>query len=181
MPEETKLPDKITLPQLLELMRKMDDGLIELSVEDMETLGRKAKIKVDHYKYFMDKCDAEAARLEKMIKDFTARKKSIENKKKGAEFILMTRTKAEDLDGMAGDEYSFKIKVLKQNKCILNKGFEKPDQAAFLEHSDFIGCKYSWKLDPLKKELKAGNTDLQKIAKLIDTESLAWQPTSNIE
>ncbi len=184
--EKSPIKDKMSLPEMLNLMDDVDRGMVNLSLPEMAELGEKSKIKIDHYKQFLDRCDSEVERLSKQAMQLADAAASIKRTKARLEDMLMYTMANNCLTKMPGDLYNVKLVTLKDSKTV-NKTNLKPGPKEFIkwEHKGFVTVSksYKWQLTNIKNMLKGGaasDVELTDLFCLEDSIKIKWDVKKDI-
>jgi hypothetical protein len=169
-----EIKEKMTLKEILELLSHVERGIVNLDEDELKELGEKALVKIDGYKDFIERCDCEANRIVEKIKEFQATKKTIENKKKQIEKLLLIHMNSHEFKDMVGDMYAVKVVTRRQSKLVFKGSWDTPDGQTFLKYPDLVKRSYTWDKTGVKNSVAACPDDWKDIATLEDTQSLRW-------
>ena len=145
------MEESMSLPNILSLMTQVDEGMINASVEDMTALMEKAELKVDSYKYIIDKFESESERLANKIKDFQASKKVIDSKVERIKSLLVFSMQKNSFTKFNGEEYKVRLQA---SKSVAVK--REPAAMDMVESPEFVRVKYEWVKPEIKKALDSG-------------------------
>ena len=176
-PEIIELPDvkemlqgDMTLGQILSVMEWMDDGLVELTPEEMVTLRDKCKAKVDDYKFALDDAEADEAKFKKRIEEWKKAKDRAAKKQQRIMSLMLYNLEKSNADTLPGEDYV--VKIRKSEKCVVKAEL---DNKALIEFGDWVKTKHEWKTAEIKKALKAGDDKAKGIAEIIVNKKPHWQ------
>ena len=159
LPDPLALKPKMTLPEILGLMQAADEGMRNLSMDEMELLAGKLEDKVDAYKTYIEGCEKEAERLSARIKDFQAARRGIENRGDNLKKLLAFHMKAQGFPFLRGRDYKA---VLGSSKSVHVKAEALP--ALFLQWGHYMRISYEWDKPKIAAAIKAGNPLVNEIA-----------------
>lgn len=154
---------KMSLAEILGLMQAADEGMVLLSLEEMGELADKLEDKVDGYKEYIDKCEAEVERLDKRVKMFAKTKSAIAKKVENLHKLLAFHMAKNSFKFMRGHDWKV---VLTHSNSVEVKPDPTPD--LYLEYPNFIRMKYEWNKVALSAALKAGDEKAAQIAERVE-------------
>jgi hypothetical protein len=170
---ENVLPEKMSLKQIIDYMDQSDEGLIDLTTDQLKELAIRFNEKIDNYRDYLITLEAFADAYKRKADEFKNAQKSIEKKKENLEKLLMLHVKHLGVNAVSGENYTAKLRVVKDNAVVLKT--DKCDENWYNEFPDFVKIKksYDWSKTAIKKAIKEG-ANLSQIAELRDSESLVW-------
>jgi len=152
---QLEVKDKMTLGELLHAFEMVDNGLASITPEQLEAMSSKAAMKVDDYKYFMEKCEGEVDRLKKRIEEFQKTKKTIENTQRRLKEIMVFHMKENNFDKLVGND--FKVNLQSTTKATWKT--PEPSEAQRISLSNYVRVKYEWDKKAIENELKNGDKE----------------------
>lgn len=168
---------KLSLNQLLLKMTEVDDGMLELSLDDQIELIDAGKIKVDNYKYFIDKVDAQAELFKKWEREFREKKQVMENLSKRIKDHMIWSMNNNGFKKFTGERYVVTIRRAKSSVVVTSK----PTPEMMLDFSDLIRTKYEWEKDKIATALKTGNEDVAQFASFKENYSAKFEVNKGID
>lgn len=180
--ENQIIKEKMSLADILTTFNQMDAGIIELSFDDMQELGKKAHMKVDGYKDFLDRCDTEIQHLKNKADGFLQAAKGVANTRDRVEKVMLYHLEKNDMKKISGDHFNVSLVTRKASKIVEKEKVEAGVQH-FATMPDFITRKFSWNKAEIKKELKKEdpNASVSALFTLQDTTNLKWTVRKGIE
>ena len=168
--EITELPEKLTLPVLLDMFEKIDSGRATIAKDLLTLLFQKMGAKIDGYKTIMDRCESEIEHNKRRAQPFLDNAARLKTKQLKIENMLKFFMLSNKSQSLFGDIWQVDLKktVGSSTKSINNA---EATSTLYISLSDFIKRTYSWKAIDIKKNLKSKtpNKDLAKMFILIDT------------
>jgi hypothetical protein len=174
--KEALVKPKMSLSEIFDLMERLTDGLLSLTEEDHIELAEQFAQKPDDYKFFTDKVEAEISHFDKVSKEFSKAKSTLQNTLDSIYDRTVFLMKQSGWDCLFGNLYKLKYVCTKANKLVIKPGFEEPTAQTMLEHPEFVKRSYSWKSKEIKDALKSNKIDsgLKEIFSLKDSESIRF-------
>lgn len=159
-------PRHSSLNQLLMKLTEADDELAEFDFTKEQDLIEQGRVKIDNYKFILDKLDALEAVYEKWIREYTVAKKSVAaNRDRLAKHLVWTMQQ-NGFDKFAGHRYQ--VSVQRASPAVELK-ISEPNLQHKIMYPDYIRVKYEWDKAAIRDALKAGSEDAEKIAQLKDS------------
>ena len=163
------LQPKMTLGAILRLMKAQDDGLAELSIDDMRELAKTAEIKVDGYHLLIQKLEARASELDNEARPLLKASSELKAKAEGLRGIMLWHMKEHGLTKMPGER--FKVAIRTSKSVRIHPGLEPGVDIA---HADFTRVKWEWDRVKLTKALKDGDLAAMSIAEFEENQSIKF-------
>lgn len=152
-----------TLRQLLAQLQALDDDMIQLSLEDQTELIEAGRVKVDNYKYIIDKLDAQAAYLKAREDEYAQARRVVENNLRRIRDNLVRSMQTFGFDQFAGQ--TFTVRLAKAPPSVEVSG--DCDAAMKIRWPDYVRVKYEWDKTALRDALKSGSDpDVTNVAAL---------------
>lgn len=159
-------PPKPTLNSLLASLKAVDDEMIEVSLDEQLDLIENGRIKVDNYKYILDKLEVQAIFLEKRREEIQKSLQVINNNIKRIKEHLIYALRSNGFEKFTGHEYV--VSVRKAAPAVEVKA--EPTVAMKIKYPDYIKTKYEWDKTALKEAVKRGDDpELAELAGLRET------------
>jgi hypothetical protein len=167
------LPEKMTLKQIIDYMDQSDEGLLELTTDQLKELAVRFNEKIDNYRDYLITLEAFADAYKRKAEEFKKAQEQIEKKKDNLEKLLLFHVKHLGVNAVSGVNYTAQLRVIKDNAVVLKT--DKCDENWYNQYPDFVGIKkkYEWSKVAIKKAIKEG-ANLSQIAELRDSERLVW-------
>lgn len=147
--QSTNLPAKTTLNSLLTQIQQVDLGMLELPEQDARQLAKSLEIKVDGYKYMLDRFKQFAAYLAGERDAMNKAKKVAENKMKYLNRLLQYHMEHHEFETLPGERWYAKLIKKVNVRFAPDRGI--PTAADYRKHPDLITRVYSWKVQPDSK------------------------------
>lgn len=161
MPFESTKPKK-NLSEILSLMRASDEGMLDLSPEEMLQLGADGEVKVDGYYHMITKYLSESARLASIAKNFAnaaAAHAAQADRMKNALCYHMRENGYASLPGQ-----DWKVSLRASQKVAMKIPVPVPTAEQALQYADYVRVKYEWNKVALKTGLEFGDEIAIKVA-----------------
>lgn len=163
-PEQHEAPS--TLHALLMALTQADDDMQEtLQLDQQSELIEAGRIKVDSYKYLLDKLEAQEAMLDKWVQEYLDARRAIQNNRKRLIEHLTFALRSNGFDKFTGNQYV--VSLRKAPPSVEVKG--EPTAGHKLKYSEFVRTKYEWDKTAIRDALKAGNESAAELAALKET------------
>lgn len=179
-----------SVPQLIDLLKAMDEDVIVLTPAEMEALGSYFRDKVDELKLILDIQRARALLWRERANAFTKAADESDNAADTLENLVKEKMVSEGMQDLPGKDWRAKLVVTKQNRTVI--GMKKPTLAPEIEKmiraeiplhydpafADFLRVSISiaWDATEIKRFIKNNPDDRRfdgKVA-LEDSTSLRW-------
>lgn len=156
---------KNTLESLLSRLTAIDDELIDLDLDEQVELMEQGKVKVDNYKYIVDRMDAQADLYKKWAEEHSKAEKALRIKRKQLLNHLLFSLQKNGFQKFTGNKYQVTIRKARPAVEL------KVGASALLKirHPELIKTAYSWDKTEIGKRLKEGDESLAEIAALKET------------
>lgn len=164
--QETKpavIEKPATLNALLMALTEADNALEEIDLDQQIDLLESGKVKVDSYKYVIDKLEQQERYLFEREKEYAAAKKQVQNAQKRIKEHLVFVLQNNGFEKFTGHEYTVSLRKARPSVII------KADANASLKMKfrDLIETKYEWKKSAVYDLLSKGeNPDLEEFASI---------------
>lgn len=135
--------------ELLETLTLCDAGLVNLTLEENEELLKRTAIKVDNYKYLLEKLEAESERLKKRIDEFKFSRSAVDNKIESVKKLLLKHMEAQGFTKLPGEDFKVSVTESEFVEVKTDATYE-----LFTEFPAFIKPSYAWDKPMLKEALK---------------------------
>ena len=144
--------ERMSLPQILNLMTQVDEGLINASLDDMKWLMNQAELKVDAYKHVKDQLEEVESRLDKKVKEFTKAKKVVAKQLKRLSELMTHSLQKNGFTKFKGEEY--RVSLVCNSRTTITK--REPTAMDVVNHPQYVRTSYEWDKNALAKGLKDG-------------------------
>jgi hypothetical protein len=161
MSDSDKKPD--SLYQLLLALQAVDDLTENIDLSAQVDLMDGAKVKVDNYKYLLDKLEAQEFYLSAREKEYSTAKKTIQTNIKRIREHLIFAMNATGFEKFTGNEYAV---TLQKGKGSVHLKMGEPDVMKAIHYSNFVRTEYSWDKTAIQKALADGNAMAKEIAEI---------------
>jgi hypothetical protein len=184
MEQDNKLisGQKMSLSDIFDMMKQVDDGIMQLTELQMQELGNRLLEKADGYSSFIDKIEDEEKRVTEKAKQLSAYKKTLKNILYRTEQIAIYNLEQNGLDKLLGENNQAKLVVVKNNKLKWKVDVE-PTQDLYMKFRSkgFIKQSFEWVDSELKKALETPEAqDIADFVELVDSKYLKWSIRKNI-
>lgn len=174
MTEETEAkPD--TLFSLLTDLENADSGLVEFNPEEHREKLLGAELKIDAYKYVLNKYESRIEEIAKEIAELTAVKRSLESKSTAMKSMVLWIFKQKQLEKFPGVKYV--AQVISKKKIVIKT---QPDARLYLDFPTLIRREYSWEKREFDK-LFATVPQLKELATEETTDYIKFNLKKGIE
>lgn len=163
------LRPKMTMAEILRAMKASDDGLLELSLDEMRELGKKAEIKVDSYHHLISKLEARASELDNEARPLLKASSELKNKADGLKKILLFHMNEHGLTKMPGERFRVSLRTSKSVRI-----FPGLEPGVDIAHADFTRVKWEWNKVKITEALKAGDIQAMAIAEFEENQSIKF-------
>jgi len=154
-------PAKPTLFNLLSALKAVDEEMIELNLDEQIDLIENGRVKVDSYKYVLDKLEVQAEFLARREKEINKAKKAIEANIKRVKEHLVKSMQDNGFDKFTGNEYV--VSLRKNGRPAVDIKAEAT-AAMKIKYPDLIKTEYSWVSDAVRAKLKEGDHEIMALA-----------------
>lgn len=158
-------PVKPTLWGLLSALKAVDDEMIEINLDEQIDLIENGKVKVDSYKYVLDKLEVQSIYLKKREEEVEKARKAIEANIKRIKEHLIKSLRENGFDKFTGNEYV--VKLQRAAPAVEIKA--EPTAALKIRYPDLIRTKYEWDKTAVKDRLKEGDPAVAELAGVRET------------
>lgn len=159
-PPEPKKPT--TLSQLLHALTEADNAFVTLSLEEHIDLMEAGRVKVDNYKYLLDKMKSQEEILDKWVDEYTAAKRIVANNRRRLQEHLVYVMKSSGFEMFTG--HRFRVKIQK-SKPAVQMAIE-PNDLLKLKFPEIIRTKYEWDKVKVYELLKSGDEKISELGTL---------------
>ncbi len=167
---------EMSLGEILRLMQASDEGMVDLSTDDMQALGEMAGMKVDGYRYMISKFQAESKRLAEEAAPIVKASQAMARKAASIEKLLMWRMQSNKLTKMPGETYSASIKT---SRAVSVK--RDAEAGAYARYGSYLRTNYEWDKVALTKALKDEDETAKEIAEFVENYKIEFKPNVRIE
>lgn len=133
--------DDKSLNKLLMALTEVDNSIADVDYEVQADLFDKGKIKVDSYKYLIDKLDAQAEYFERREKEYYEAKKHCQNASRRLKDQLTFALQNNGWEKFTGHEYV--VALRKSKPSVVLKAEATPKLR--LKYPELIETEYKWK------------------------------------
>lgn len=138
--------EKLSLHELLDIMTRTDEGLIELAESELDMVGTLTAEKVDNIKSFRDFVLARAEVLAEQAKELFEAKKQLENLADRLTKNVTFNMQAQNFKKLPG--YKYQVALREKDKIEIKC---EPNSQLYAQFPELIKREYSWR----KKEFDA--------------------------
>ena len=160
--KEVKKPKENSLDQLLSKLTAADEGMLDISLDDQLDLLESGRIKVDNYKYLVDKLEAQADLFKKWSKEFSDMEKSVRNNRKRLLDHMTYVMQRNGFEQFTGNRYQVRLQKSKPSVEVKAQA-----SAVYKIHfPEMIKTEHSWDKSKLFEALKSGDEKVKNVAEL---------------
>jgi len=141
-----------SLNDLLMLLNQVDDGMVMLSGEDMQTAIGDIKDKVDDLNYVKDKMESEIARLKGLEVEVKTKRQGIENSLKRLKEYVTYSLRNSETEILHGETHTLRVRKTKSEK--LKNVVLDLDMVSYLERKYTGSVAYKLNSSILKPQLE---------------------------
>jgi len=173
-PERTIVKPK-TLNELLQALCLADEAMLEVNLDDDPDLLEQGKVKIDSYKYLMDRMETISDELKRKENEYKTARKTIDNQRERLESHLMFAMENNGFEKFVGHQY----KVRMQYSEYVDLKLSEPAAHHSIHFHDLIKTTYEWKKTDIKRILKSApesETDKAMAEKVREFASIAKRP-----
>lgn len=161
--QENAVPRKpTTLNELLALLTEADNAFLTLSLDEHADLIEAGRVKVDNYKYLIDKMKSQEELLDKWMEEYAAAKRTVFNNRRRLTEHLLYVLRSHGFDKFTGNRFVVKIQ---KSKPAVQMTVE-PNDLLKLRYPDIIRTKYEWDKVKVYELLKSGDEKLCELGTL---------------
>jgi hypothetical protein len=155
-------PRKLTLNDLLTMIRAVDDAIVELPEAELGGYLLQLQWKVDDYRAFLTTIDDRTDRLERDIDALRTAKKSLEGLGSRVRSHLCNTMTEHGVKKMQGETWSVSV----CSRDVLIPVDERPSQDEAIMFPDFVRTKFSyeWNKEALKEAVENSNAEAMNLA-----------------
>jgi len=164
---DNKQKNPTTLFELLAALSAADDAMGEFDFAQSIDLLENGRVKVDNYKFILDKLDAQEIILDKRAKEYSEARRVVAANRDRLERHLVHCLQQNGFDQFAG--YQYKVKLSRGRPSVEIKGVSKPTPAMKIKYPDYSSTKYEWDKDAIGHGLKSGDAAAAELAALKDS------------
>lgn len=159
-----------SLPSLLSTLTAADEGLLELTDEDLQELGKELFKKVDSYHYLLEKFEGEIERYTKRIAEFQEKKKNLQASKDRLKELLMYNMSVNKFEMLSGDDYQ--VKMHRRKDVDVNVTGD-PTVMQYNTMPALVKQKFVWNNAAIKAGVKSGELD-ETYGAVVERPYLRW-------
>lgn len=163
-PFKLELPEKPSLEWILQALDDMNDGLIDASIEELQSMTDLLEGKIDGYEAVIDRLEADSARLKARAQRYAAAAKVSDNKIQRLKDMLVFSLRSRGINKFSGNEHS--VRLIKSERV---KVSAEATLDLYSVYPSYMRMKFEWDLPRIKTALKAGCVDAAKIAVVEDS------------
>lgn len=138
---------------LLQRLNAVDQCFDGLDLDDSIDLLNKGKVKIDAYKFILDKLSAQLWYLDQRLEEYAKARKTIDNAQKQIKSRLLSALEANEFTKFTGHQWA--VSVRKSNSVEIS-GTGQIDHALKEKHPDLIKTTYTADKTAIKKALQSG-------------------------
>jgi imidazolonepropionase-like amidohydrolase len=142
---------ELTLWQILDTLSAFDDGELELSEADIQSLHNQLRSKPDSIRYVIDDLDDQGKRHRVYAREHADKARAIENSIERLKKYVVSAMQNAGFEKMSGDEWQ--VSLLKSESVEI---VGEPNEVVRSSYPDFVKTKYEWSLSSVKDAIKAG-------------------------
>ena len=166
---EQALEQTRSLWDLLDLLEKIDEGILNLSIPEQESILKESQVKIDRYKAVIDRLENHSRFLGERAAEFTDQKRIVDSKVKRIKEYLIRVLRLKGTDRWTGETFQVKIANSEAVHAIA-----EPNSALSLQFPKLVNRRYSWDKRALKEELSKEKSPLHKFARIIKNENVKF-------
>lgn len=142
-----------SLGQLLQILEAADNGLVELDTDSAREILTRLNVKVDCYKYLLEKYEAEIKRVADRQKEYQDLRRVLENKRDSIKSMMAYFMASNNFTSVPGQEWVAKLRETESVKVLTDA-----NQDTFIKYFQFHRVKYEWDKEKIKDYIRAGNS-----------------------
>ncbi len=139
---------------LLQRLQAVDQSFDDIGLDGEIDLLNKGKVKIDAYKYILDKLASQIWYLDQRLDEYSRAKKTVDNAQKRVKSRLLEALEANEFTKFTGHRWV--VSVRKANPSIEISGTGIIDDSLKERHPDLIKTSYVPDKTAIKKALQAG-------------------------
>ena len=163
----------MTLWEIMDVLDRMEKGLLELTGDEMKSIGGVTRSKVDGYKQFTDMAKGVGEMIGKWEDELAQARKSLEGKVGGLKEHMRRVMTDFGFEKLPGHVYEARLQK-NPPRLVMHPDWSKPDSAMKARFFDFVKLSYSWDNDAIKKAIQAGSTDFSEFCSIEQGTSLRF-------
>lgn len=162
---ETPIPGETTertivkpksLNELLQALCLADEAMLEIDLDEAPDLLEQGKVKIDSYKFILDRMESIAEELKRKENEYKTARKSVESQRERLMGHLMYALETNGFEKFTGHQY----KVRLQYSEFVDLKLSEPGAHHKIHFPDLIKTTYEWRKSDIKRLLK---TDVEKL------------------
>lgn len=165
-----------TLFGLLTYLERSDQELIAFDVDLHKEALERAQLKVDNWKYILNRYESRISEIQREIDELVAVKKLLQQNESAAKRFLLWVLKAKSVDKFKGKRW---LLNLRQRKKIT--AMKEPDTDAMLNFPELVKIGYSWDKKAFDEAFKKNPESLAAYGKEDITEYIDFRLVKGIE
>ena len=173
---ETHLPivrPGMTLWEIMDTLDRMEKGLLEITGDEMKSLGAVTRSKVDGYKQFTDMAAGVGEMIGKWETELSQARKSLENKVSGLNSHMHNMMTTFGFEKLPGHVYEARLQK-NPPRLVMRPEYIKPGLDTAAKYPAYVKLSYSWDNDAIKKAIQAGDTQFSEFATVEQGTSLRF-------
>jgi hypothetical protein len=139
---------------LLQRLNAVDQSFQDIGLDDEIDLLNKGKIKIDAYKFILDKLAAQLWYLDQRLDEYQKAKKTVNNAQSRVKSRLLEALEANEFTKFTGNQWI--VSVRKASPSVEISGTGEIDVSLKIKHPDLIKTTYTPDKTAIKKALQAG-------------------------
>lgn len=184
VPEENpRLPivrPGMTLWEIMDVLDRMEKGLIDLTGDELGAMSAITRQKVDGYKQFIDVAGGVSGTISQWEGELAQARKSIENKIASLKEHMRALMTDHGFEKLPGHVYEARIQK-NPPRLAMNPAFSKPDSDMYRKFPAYIKRTYAWDTDAVKKAIQAGATEFTEFATVEQGTSIRFGVNKAVE
>lgn len=156
-------PKKPSLNELLMRLTEADDALHEFDFDTELDLLEQGKVKVDNYKYILDKLAVHSLFLQQRIEEYTKARRVVDNSIRRIEKHLVFALQNNGFSQFPGVEWQVR---LQRSAPAVELKISEPSAAMKIKFPDYIRTTYAWDKTAIRDALKSGDEAASELATL---------------
>lgn len=168
---ETKAPEHMSLVELLQLLRAIDEGTVEASKERWAAVANALPGKVDEHVLRVEELRGRAKAIRELVKAHLDKAMALEVEAAKLDEEAFAEAQQGSIAKLPGKV--FRLAVKESYRCTPTRA--TPSEEDLLNHGTYVRIKFEWDKTALTKALKAEDATVRAIAKFEAHKSYGWE------
>lgn len=163
----------MTLWEIMDVLDRMEKGLLDLTGDEMKSIGGVTRSKVDGYKQFTDMAKGVGEMIGKWETELSMARKALEGKVIGLKCHMHDLMTTFGFEKLPGHVYEARLQK-NPPRLVMRPEYLKPGIEMKAKFTDFVTVSYSWDNDAVKKAIQGGSTEFSELATVEQGTSLRF-------